>query len=385
MYRFLILISAVIMQMCLGATYSWSVYVASLKTASGIGQGIAQLPFSLFYFTFPATMVAVGSMLHRFGVRRCAMLGGLIFGSGWLLAGWGNHWFGFTVLGIGVLAGIGVGFAYMVPIATSILWFPLHKGLVTGIAVAGFGGGAALVSQIGGLLMYRYGLDPFQTFHYLGITFLILVLISGSAMSQPPGYSLQTFKSIRTIDILKNRTFVYLYICMLSGLAAGFTINANLKELNLDLSVADGILGVSLFAMANALGRISWGLFYDRFQNANMVRFNLLAQAGLLLAGIWILQSKTGFLVFATIAGFNYGGVLVVYASTIAGKWGSNRVGQVYAWLFSANIPAAMAPLIAGFIFDQTGHFTYVLISLSAVLLITAFIFARTPNQGFEL
>ena len=119
------------MQLCLGATYSWAVFVAPLKDWSGVGQGLAQSPFTLFYVAFPATTVAAGMMLRRLGPRRSAVLGGLLFGGGWVLAGQGHHDFGLTVLGVGLLGGIGVGFAYLVPIATCILWFPRHKGLVT--------------------------------------------------------------------------------------------------------------------------------------------------------------------------------------------------------------------------------------------------------------
>jgi MFS transporter, OFA family, oxalate/formate antiporter len=72
MKRYLILLSAVGMQLCLGATYSWSVYVAPLKQVTGLQQGPVQLPFSVFYFAFPATMFFSGSLLPRIGPRRGA-------------------------------------------------------------------------------------------------------------------------------------------------------------------------------------------------------------------------------------------------------------------------------------------------------------------------
>lgn len=139
--RYLILVCAVLMQVCLGATYSWSVYVQPLKTLTGLAQGPVQIPFTVFYFVFPLTMMVAGGFLPRIGPRRSAMAGGLLFGGGWLLAGLGSHSFIFTVMGIGALAGVGAGMAYIVPIAVCIRWFPKSKGLVTGIAVAGFGGG----------------------------------------------------------------------------------------------------------------------------------------------------------------------------------------------------------------------------------------------------
>ena len=93
------------MQMCLGATYAWSVFVLPLKQATGILQATAQLPFSLFYFAFPATMMVTGSLLPRIGPRRCAVIGGLVFGGGWMMAALGSVHIAFTTLGIGLMAG----------------------------------------------------------------------------------------------------------------------------------------------------------------------------------------------------------------------------------------------------------------------------------------
>ena len=76
MKRYVILVAAVVMQMCLGATYSWSVYVQPLRDLTGLMQGTAQLPFSLVACAFPATMVLAGPFLPRRGPRRCAIMGG---------------------------------------------------------------------------------------------------------------------------------------------------------------------------------------------------------------------------------------------------------------------------------------------------------------------
>ena len=110
MKRYLILLAAVVMQLCLGATYAWAVFVAPIKAVSGLGQGPVQAPFTVFYIAFPATAIVAGMLLGRIGPRRSAMLGGLLFGGGWVVAGLGSDHFAFTVLGVGLLGGIGVGF-----------------------------------------------------------------------------------------------------------------------------------------------------------------------------------------------------------------------------------------------------------------------------------
>lgn len=371
--RYLILLAAVVMQMCMGATYSWSVYVQPLKSLTGMLQGTLQIPFTVFYFAFPATMFFAGSFLRRVGPRACAVSGGLIFGSGWLVAGLGGHHFFLTILGIGILGGIGVGLAYIVPIATCIQWFPKNKGLVTGIAVAGFGGGAALVSQGANLLMATRGATPFETFATFGALFLVLVSAAGLTMQPPP--SAQRPKAGAAAGLkamLATPAFRLLYLAMFTGLAAGFAVNANLKELYNGGTVQAGVAAVGLFALANAAGRISWGLLFDRLPSATAVQANLLCQALVLLAAPWILRSATGLMGFAVLTGFNYGGVLVVYASCTARKWGNENVGQIYGWLFSANIPAALSPIAAGYAFDALGSFNLPLGVIGCLLLFAA-------------
>ncbi len=381
MRRYVILAASVGMQMCLGATYSWSVYVQPLREATGLLQGPVQLPFTLFYFAFPLTMIFAGHGLPRLGPRRCAVIGGLLFGMGWITAGWGARHFAVTVLGIGLLAGIGVGFAYIVPIATCIRWFPEHKGLVTGIAVAGFGGGAALVSRVGAWLMDTHMLTPFETFRWLGLFFMIVVVAAGWCMQNPSATRSEP-AAVPPIwrDILAQRRFRVLFLAMGCGLAAGFAVNANLKSLLPNGPAASGVSAVGLFAIANAAGRILWGGFFDRQKGRRVVIANLLLQAALLLAAPWILISEAGLLFFACFSGFNYGGVLVLYAASVARTWGGASVGRVYGLLFAANIPAALAPVAAGFWYDAAGSFGPAFRAIAAVIIAAAVVLLRMPQ-----
>ena len=372
MKRYRILAAAVVMQMCLGATYAWSVFVQPLKQTTGMLQGTVQLPFSLFYFAFPATMIVTGTLLPRIGPRPCALIGSLLFGGGWMLAGLGQLDFAFTILGIGLLAGIGVGFAYIVPIATCVRWFPRQKGLVTGVAVAGFGGGAALVSNAAGLLMNTLGMRPFGVFALLGILFLLLVGTAGAVMENPPESAVSGRQSIPIVGVLKDRSFTLLYLAMFAGLAGGFAVNANMKELYGGAGIQAGIQAVACFALANAAGRIIWGWIFDRDRSTRILQANLMLQAIVLVLHQQILQSDAGLILFAVLSGFNYGGILVLYASAAAEKWGAERISQVYGWLFSANIPAAVSPIVAGMAFDRLGSFAPVLWGIGGLMVCAA-------------
>jgi MFS transporter, OFA family, oxalate/formate antiporter len=378
--RYAILLAAVLMQMCLGATYSWSVFVQPLRALTGLQQGPVQIPFTVFYFIFPLTMMIAGTLLPRIGPRVSAMAGGLCFGGGWLLAGQGDQSFIFTTLGIGLLAGIGAGMAYIVPITVCIRWFPNSKGLVTGIAVAGFGGGAALVSKLGGWLMATAGRTPFETFTIFGLIFAVVVVTAGTFMHFPRQRPTDRARHpARIVEILGHPAFFLLYGAMFFGLAAGFAVNANLKELyrGTGNTFEIGITAVSLFALANATGRIVWGLVFDRVRSATAIQANLLLQAAVLFAAPAMLSSSWGFWAVALLTGFNYGGVLVIYVSTTSRCWGADRVGQVYSWLFSSNIPAALSPILAGMTFDRSHSFTPALYTLAGMLLCCAVVTCR--------
>jgi MFS transporter, OFA family, oxalate/formate antiporter len=374
MKRYVILLAAVAMQLCLGATYAWSVFVKPLREFMGISQATAQLPFAVFYFAFPFTAIFSGYILKRLGPRRSAAAGGMVFGLGWALASLGVRHFAWTIAGVGLLAGVGVGLAYVVPISVLVRWFPNQRGLVTGIAVAGFGAGAALISQLAGYLLTVHAFSPFAVFGLFGLTFVVVATGAGSVMSFPDATNVDNGALLPYGEILRRREFRILYLLMIVALAAGFSVNANMKELFPSGGITTGILGVSLFAVANALGRLAWGALFDRTSSALVLRMNLIAQAIVLCSSPWLLTSTPGFLLFATAAGFNYGGVLVLYAATVTHVWGAERVGQVYGMLFSANVVAAPAPMLAGLIFDATHTFSWFFVGLSLFLVIAALV-----------
>lgn len=368
--RYIILGAALLLQACLGATYSWSIFVMPLKVQTGITHAAAQMPFSAFYIAFPLTMIVAGRVLYRFGPRVCAMGGGVIFAGGWLLASLGEIWFPFTVAGVGVLAGMGVGLVYVVPIAVLVRWFPERRGFVTGAAVAGFGGGAALVSLAAGHLLEQAGRTPFEVFAILGSIFLVITSVAGYRIQYPPDASAEREVPPGFRTIVSRREFRFLYGAMLVALAAGFTVNANLRGLPGTASVQAGLAAVAVFAVANAAGRLVWGYLFDRMKARTILQVNLIGQAILLLASPLLTGTEGGYLVFAAGTGLQYGGVLVVYASTVVRIWGAAHVGSVYGLLFSANMFAAPAATLSGSWFDAGGGFYGPMLVLGTALLL---------------
>jgi OFA family oxalate/formate antiporter-like MFS transporter len=369
MKRYLILGAAFLMQMCLGSTYAWSVFVRAIRDLTGLSQGITQSPFTVFFFAFPLTLIFSGSIMRRLGPGRSAMTGALLFGLGWAIAGFGGgQSFGFVIAGIGLVGGVGVGFAYMVPIAVCNKWFPERPGLVTGIAVAGFAFGAGLVGMCGEMMMAAGGMTAFESIGFLGIIFLVLGLPAASRMEFPERALSARDDPPRRSAILRTPEFRQLFPAMVAGLAAGFAANSNLKDISAASGMDAGVTAVSVFAVGSASGRIVWGWIFDRMLPSSAIRLNLFAQSAVLGVMFMLVRDTPTLLLFAAGAGFNYGGVLVLYASAAARRWGLTHLGQVYGLLFAANIAAAPAAMIAGFSLDVFGSFRPAFLVLASLL-----------------
>jgi len=187
MNRWMVVVGAVLIQLCLGAIYAWSVFTKPL-VESGWSKAQTQAVFAAGLAAFAIVMVIAGRIMPKLGPRIVAMAGGVVLGLGYLLGGLagGTDFISLFIL-IGIVGGSGIGLAYVVPIAVGMRWFPDKKGLITGLAVAGFGFGALLWVKLAGSwgqLIASQGLS--QTFIIYGIVFLVVVVIGGIWMKFPP-------------------------------------------------------------------------------------------------------------------------------------------------------------------------------------------------------
>ncbi|MBL8235130.1 MAG: MFS transporter, partial [Bryobacterales bacterium] len=128
-------------------------------------------PYRYSILAFAVAMVIAGFWQDRKGPRLVASFGGFLLGTGCLLASFLSDTVMGLTIGYGLVAGFGVGFAYVTPIAMCIKWFPDKRGMIVGLAVMGFGVGPLL---FGPLLEFLLGKDPSQLAVTIPKTFLIL-------------------------------------------------------------------------------------------------------------------------------------------------------------------------------------------------------------------
>src|SRR3954467_10086606 len=182
--RWVIAIAGVFFQAALGAVYAWSVFRVPLAKQFGWSISEVTLTFTISIFVLGIAAFFGGLWLNRKGPRIVAVTGGALYGLGVFLASFSANKLWWLYLSYGLIGGIGLGFAYIVPVAVLVKWFPDRRGLITGIAVGGFGAGALIVAPLATRLIQTVGV--LHTFAYLGIAYLVVTVIAGYFMQNPP-------------------------------------------------------------------------------------------------------------------------------------------------------------------------------------------------------
>jgi OFA family oxalate/formate antiporter-like MFS transporter len=182
--RCVIAIAGVFLQIALGAVYAWSVFRVPLAKQFGWSISEVTLTFTISIFVLGIAAFFGGLWLNRKGPRIVALTGGALYGLGVFLASFSAHKLWWLYVSYGLIGGIGLGFGYIVPVAVLVKWFPDRRGLITGIAVGGFGAGALITAPLATRLIQTVGV--LNTFAYLGIAFLAVTVVAGFFMQNPP-------------------------------------------------------------------------------------------------------------------------------------------------------------------------------------------------------
>src|SRR6201984_1529579 len=183
--RWVIAIAGVFLQIALGAVYAWSVFRVPLSRQFGWSISEVTLTFTISIFVLGLAAVFGGLWMNRKGPRIVALTGGVLYGLGVFLASFSANKLWWLYLSYGFIGGIGLGLGYIVPVAVLVKWFPDKRGLITGIAVGGFGAGALITAPVATRLIQAVGV--LSTFAYLGIAYLVIAIAAALFMQNPPG------------------------------------------------------------------------------------------------------------------------------------------------------------------------------------------------------
>ena len=393
MNRWLVVVGGILIQLCLGAIYAWSAFTKKLTMEPyGFSGAETQWVFAIGLVTFAVIMALIaGKWQKKAGPKKVALTGGLVLGAGYLLAGFSGASFWGILFGIGVLGGAGIGLGYVCPIAALAKWFPDKKGLIMGLAVAGFGFGALIwVKLTQGFQFGPLDLTPSWTglfgagwtvsavFKLYGVLFALLVGIGSIFMVNPPdGWLPQGWTPPQTgagsegrIDfnpsqMARTYQFWLLFLNFTVGAMAGLMIIGIIKlfgmdalsKAGIDETKAGVITGTAMglfYALFNGFGRIIWGMASDKLGRKNSIVLMNLLQGVMMIGFFFLGGNEWGLYIGATIIGFNFGGNFALFPAATADLFGNKNVGINYPWVFMAyGVGGLIGPILGGIMGDH--------------------------------
>ena len=386
MNRRVIAVAGIFLQIALGAVYAWSVFRIPLARQFGWSIPEVTLTFTISIFVLGVSAFFGGLWLNRSGPRIVALTGGVLYGVGVFLASFSDHGLWWLYLSYGVIGGIGLGFAYIVPVAVLVKWFPDRRGLITGIAVGGFGAGALITAPVATRLIQTVGV--LHTFAYLGIAFLIVTVVSGAFMQNPPegwkpaGWNptatqvAQRAKRDYTLpEALATWQWWALWFLLFMNTSAGISVISQEAPIFQELArvsavVAAGMVGV--VSLGNALGRVFWAAVSDVITRKATFFVMFLLQVLL----FWFLPSITSASILTVVAFvvlLCYGGGFGTMPAFAADYFGAKNVGPIYGLMLTAwGFASAFGPLLIAYMRQASGTYRGALHIIAGVMLISA-------------
>jgi OFA family oxalate/formate antiporter-like MFS transporter len=403
--RWSVVVGALIVQAILGTVYAFSVFVRPLETEFGWSRATTQWAFSIALATFAIVMIPAGRLQDRYGPRMVASIGGILLGTSFLLGAllvdasrpWALY------LTYGVIGGAGIGFGYVCPIAAAVKWFPDKKGLVTGLAVAGFGAGALFFAGPASWLLlppngqtlslYEIALVGlgvatsdgagigWRTFFVLhGIVAAVVVMLGAMLLRNPPagwtpvGWTPAQQKagagaSMDWPAMLNTPLACMLWLTFIFGATSGLMAIGQWTPMMAGVlkgrTFAPEWMGtfgrfiepVAVLAIFNALGRIFWGKVSDVIDRPRAMMMMFLAQ-GMAFMVLVSVNSHTAVFVASAWVGLNFGGIFALFPSATSDYFGAKHFGVNYGWIFTAyGVAGILGPVVGGVLFDVTKQY----------------------------
>ncbi len=388
--RRLVVVGAILIQLCLGAIYAWSVFTPYLTDPAGdfkFTNTQTQMIFSVSLATFAVVMVLAGRWQAQSGPRIVALTGGAVLGAGYILAGLFGQTFWGQMIFIGLVGGAGIGLAYVCPISVGVKWYPDKKGLITGLGVAGFGFGALIWVYLAGNWGHLLAtLGVLRVFLIYGIIFAVVVIGGSTWMINPPeGWAPPGWKApqpagkgkgkeqsaIKTDylpnEMLRKVQFYAIWGMFIFSGMAGLMVIGNIKSFGIDVlqiragmttEAASAVAGTAFavfYSLANGVGRILWGTIADKIGYKLSLVIMCAMQGVVMLLFSWMGGVQILLYLASMLIGFNFGGNFALFPLATADMFGAKNLGRNYGWVFTAyGVGGIFGPIMAGMLRDSS-------------------------------
>ena len=367
--RYLYIILGIIIYLCVGSIYSWSVFRKPLEEILKITATQSGMPYMLFLLFFALTMPIAGRKIEKLGPFKMIFLGNIFLLTGFLISGFSNNILKITI-SYGIIAGIGVGIIYGVPIAVAAKHFPERKGLAMGLTLVGFGLSPFITAPIIKNFINLYG--PFNTFKILGILFFIIIFLSSLLLKFPEKQTVVNLSQqnsnnmeITTGQMIKLKEFYGLWFCYLIGSISGLMaigITSPFAQEVIGVSSTTAALFVSIFAIFNAIGRPLFGFLTDKLKYLKTILISFVLILIASIFGLFIDKGREIFFILSfSLFWLNLGGWLAIAPTTTSLIFGAKNYTSNYGVIFTAyGVGAVFGTILSGLFKDIFGTYKFV-------------------------
>ncbi len=416
--RWLVPPAALAIHLCIGMAYGFSVFWLPLSKALGIKEAVKCGPdvgffqelfvtncdwkistlgwmYTLFFVFLGSSAALWGGWLERAGPRKAGVVSALCWCGGMLFSALGIylHQFWMMILGSGIIGGIGLGLGYISPVSTLIKWFPDRRGMATGMAIMGFGGGAMIGSPLAAELMKNFAtptdVGVMQTFIVMALIYFVFMMAGAFGYRipetgwRPAGWTppaaqvnnamiTQRHVHVKKVWGIPQFWLIWMVLCMnvsagigVIGMASpmlqevfgGSLIGVAKKFGELDKTQLTAIAGVAagfaaLLSLFNIVGRFFWASLSDKLGRklTYTVFFILGAVLYFSIPGSAAAGSKLLFVGAFCIILSMYGGGFATVPAYLADMFGTQMVGAIHGRLLTAWATAGiLGPVVVNY------------------------------------
>lgn len=387
--KWLIVLSAIGIHICIGSVYAWSVLTKPIMQAMGFTLQETTWTFSIAILFLGLSAGFLGSYVEKHGPRRSGLVSTIFFGIGMLGTAFAlsQHSLLLMYLFYGVIGGIGLGTGYITPVSTLVKWFPNNRGLATGLAIMGFGFASLIAGPVMQLLIAKYGL--INNFIILGCVYMV-IMIASSLYLEPPKVPAVTEVKAKLASLPENNQAQYtvneamktwhfyaLWWIFFTNITCGIgllAVASPMAQEVIQMTPLAAASMVGIIGLLNGLGRIVWSTISDYIGRRNTyIMFFLLE-----IVAFYMLASVTDSFLFQALIFLIitcYGGGFSCMPAYLSDLFGTKQLSAIHGRILTAwGLAGIAGPLLLSWIKETTNSYSITLYFFSGCFVISLLI-----------